>query len=142
MKNELFLNNKFIEYKSIVKVQRAYRSKYTTKSVPGGTVIKNIHNNYLKTGSVGRRLCTSRKKTVRTSYLIEAIENIHLDDPKISIRKIANLVPASNSVVRQVLREDLNLKPFKIPRTFKLYTTDYQKRLNFVQFVKSRRINL
>ena len=51
-------------------------------------------------------------------------------------------MPASNSVVRQVLREDLNLKPFKIPRTFKLYTTDYQKRLNFVQFVKSRRINL
>ena len=138
----VFLNNKFIEYKSIVKVQRAYRSKYTTKSAPDGTVIKNIHNNYLKTGSVGRRLCTSRKKTVRTSDLIEAIENIHLDDPKISIRKIANLVPASNSVVRQVLREDLNLKPLKIPRTFKLYTTDYQKRLNFVQFVKSRRINL
>ena len=138
----VFLNNKYIEYKSIVKVQRAYRSKYKSKSAPSGSVIKNIHNNYLKTGSVGRKLITSREKTVRTDDLINAIENLHLGDPSISIRKIANLVPASNTVIQQVLREDLNLKSYKIHRTFKLFPADHQKRLNFVQFVKSRRINL
>jgi len=138
----IFLNNKYIEYQSIVKVQRAYRKKFKSKSAPSRSVIKSINNNYLKTGTVARKLIASRKKTVRTDDLIEDIENIHLGDPKTSIRKTANLVPPSTYVVKQVLREDLNLKPYKITRTFKLLTTDYEKRLKFVRFVNSKRLNL
>ena len=58
----IFLNNKYIEYQSIVKVQRAYRKKYKSKSALSGSVIKNINSNYLKTGTVARKLIASRKK--------------------------------------------------------------------------------
>ena len=58
----LFLNNKYIEYQSIEKVQRAYRKKYKSKSAPSRSVKKSINNNYLKTGTVARKLIASRKK--------------------------------------------------------------------------------
>ena len=79
---------------------------------------------------------------MRTEDLINSIKQLFISDPKISLRKAANSVPASISTIRYVARKDLKLKPYKVHRTFKLLSADHAKRLKFVDFVKSRRINL
>ena len=83
-----------------------------------------------------------KKKTIRTDYLIKSINELYLGDPKISLRKIKNLVPASISTIRCIAREDLKLKPYKVPRSFKLLGTDYEKRLKLVEFIEKKRLNL
>ena len=58
------------------------------------------------------------------------------------MRKAANLIPASTMTIQNVAKKTLNLKPFKEPRSFRLYHSNYTKRLKFANFVKSKRINL
>jgi len=142
LEKRIFLNDNYQKHKSISKVQKAYRTKYKSKTAPSASVIINIANNYKTTGSVQRRRCVTRKRTVRTHDLINDLKNLFMDDDKLSLRKAANLVDASHMTIRKVAREDLNLKPYKRRRTFKLYRADYKKRLDFVKFVKSRRLNL
>lgn len=142
LEKRIFLNDNFQKFKSISKVQKAYRSTYKSKSAPSYSVIMNIVNNYKKTGSVARKRIASRRRTVRTDELIESIRLLYVTKPKTSLRRATESIPASVSTIRYVARKDLGLKPFKIPRSFKLYSTDYAKRVNFAKFVKSKRINL
>jgi len=102
----------------------------------------NIVNNYKKSGSVHRKSVLSRKRPVRCDDLIKRISELYLGDPKLSLRKIQSLVPASISTIRNIAREDLNLKPYKVPRSFQLLSTDYAKRLKLAGFFDSRRVNL
>ena len=67
-----------------------YLSKYKSKSAQGDSVLKNIYPNYLNAVLIVMELFSSRTKTVRTDDLINPIENVHLGDPNILIRKIAN----------------------------------------------------
>ena len=95
LEKRIFLNNKFSVTKSIASVQRAYRAKYRSKTVPGRNTILGIVNNYKNSGSVDKKRIITRKKTVRTDELIKSVENLFLADNRISLIKIANLVPAS-----------------------------------------------
>ena len=113
-----------------------------SKRAPTPTTILNIVNNYNKTGSVDRKRILARKRTVRTDDLINSIKNLFLGDSKLSIRKTSNLVPASPSTIRKVLRKDLNMKPYKVRKSFKLLPADFEKRVKFVDYINSRRINL
>lgn len=82
-----------------------------------------------------------KKKTVQTEELVKSIENLFLDDPTISLRKATQLVPASYSTVRSVVRRRLNLKPYKYKRTFRIQKTDREKRLEFARWVLNSRID-
>lgn len=103
----IFLNDKYIQTQSIVLVQRAYRTKYKSKTAPSATTILNIAKNYKQTGSVDRKRIVGKKKTAHTSELVKSIENIRLVDDDISSRKIAS--PASASTIRKAK----NIKPKK-----------------------------
>ncbi len=142
IEKRIFLNNEFTKKNNITLVQRAFRTKFKSQTAPDRKTIKNIVNNYNKTGSVDRKQVVGKKRNVRTDELVKSIKNFYLDDPKLSLRKTANLVPASVYTIRNVLREDLNYKPYKIRRTFKLYSSDHKKRLKFVDFINSKRINV
>ena len=138
----VFIVKNFAIHKNTTLVQRAFRTKYHTSKAPAANTINNMVSNFQNTGSVCRKRVLNKKRTFRTEDLIESIKNLYLADDKTSLRKMANLVPASISTIRNVAREDLNLKPFKQPHSFKLYKADYQKRLDFVDFVASRRLNV
>ena len=142
LQKRIFLNEKFCVFQNITLVQRAYRAKYKSKIAPGRNTILGIVDNYKNSGSVDRKRVTAKKNTVRTAELIKSIENLYLADNRISLRKIANVVPASISTIRNVARKDLNRKPYKVRRSFKLYKNDHEKRQNFVEFVKSRQMNI
>ena len=116
LQKRIFLNGKFLITNSIALVQRAYRRKYKSKTVPSWCTILGIVDNYKKTGPVDRKRIIARKKTARTEELIKSVENLYLADNRISLRKMANLVPASISTIRNVAQKDLYCKPNKVPR--------------------------
>ena len=82
------------------------------------------------------------KKNVKTEELVKSIKNLYLEHPKTSIRKATNSIRASYSTIQNITRKVLKIKPYKEPRSFKLYSGDYVKRLKFASYVKSKRINL
>jgi len=142
LEKRVFLNEKFIKTQNIALVQSSFKAKYRSKQAPSRSTILNINKNYINTGSVGRKQIIAKKRTVRTDDLIKSIKNLFLEDRKLSLRKAANLMPASISTIRIVARKDLKFRPFKFTKTFKLYPQDYAKRVNFAKFVKSKRLNL
>jgi hypothetical protein len=118
LEKRVFLANSYIKFESIVRVQRAFRTKYKFIKAPNESVIKNIVNNFKNNGSVCRKIPKNKKKTVRTEATINSIKNLFLENNNISLRKIANLVPASLTTIRKVARVDLNLKPYKKKKNF------------------------
>ena len=136
------MHEKYVELKNFVKVQRAYRTKYERRKAPAVSKIKNMIQNLQKTVWIVPKSVTSKKRTVRTDDLIKSIKNMLIEDPTTSLRKIANIVPASIGTIRYVARTDLKLKAYKKNRSFKLLKTDRSKRLKFVKFLKSRHLNV
>jgi hypothetical protein len=137
-----FLYEKFLELKNSTLVQRAYRSKYKTTKAPSRNTIESIHSSFQITRSLVRKRPLSKKKTVRTDQLIDSIKNLYLEDKQISLRKIDSVVPASVYTIRKVARIDLKKNAYKKKKTFKLYAKDHQKRLNFLSFVKKRKVEV
>jgi len=113
IEKRFFLATQYSRLESIALVQRAYRSKYHTKTAPSRSCILNIWSNFRETGSVATRTCYKRKKTVQTEELVEKVKNLVLEDKTISLRKLSQLVPASQSTVRKVVRDVLKLKSYK-----------------------------
>ena len=64
-----------------------------------------------------------------------------MDDPTISLHKTSQLVSASYSMVRNVVRRRLNLKQYKFKHTFWIQKTDCEKRLKFSRWMLNSRID-
>jgi hypothetical protein len=109
LEKRIFLNNKCIKLKNIAFVQSPYQVKYRCKTAPIRGIILSIVDNYKNNCSVERKQVVGRKRTVQTWELIGTLKNLYVDDNKLSLRKSANLVPASISTIRNVAREHLNL---------------------------------
>ena len=138
----IFLASQYASLENVTLVQRQFRTKYCTKTVPRRTVILNIVSAFRKTGSVRPGYYKKREKRVQTDELVENIKSLFLEDNKVSVGKLSQRVPASRSVVRNVAKNVLHLKPYKKKRTFKLMKTDHAKRVNFAKWVLNKRLNL
>lgn len=138
----IFLYDLYSKLQNYTKVLRAYAKKYKTRNIPSINTVKAIVNRFKLTGSVNIKTNKKRPNTVRTNELIDQLKNIYLDDPETSLAKASNIVPASRTTIRKVLREDLNLKPFKKKRTFLLKKSDHEKRLNFVDWVNQNEVDV
>ena len=87
IEKRIFLNNEFTKKNNITLVQRAFRTKFKSQTVPHRKTILNIVNKYKKTGSVDRKRVVGRKRHVRTDELVKSIKNLYLGDLKLSLRK-------------------------------------------------------
>ncbi len=57
------------------------------------------------------------------------------------LRKASQVAKISHSLAGLILKDDLDLNPYKLPDLHEIETTDYQKRLNFCYWVKGLPIN-
>lgn len=135
LNERIFLHEKYMKLKNYSKVSRAYKIEFKKRCGPNPDTVKRIVQSYKQTGSVSIKTNRSRPNLIRTEELVKSIDKLYLDDRQLSLRKAEQLVPASKETIRKVLREDLNKKPYKKKRTFLLYKSDHEKRLNFVKWV-------
>ena len=112
-------------------VQSAWRSKYTVSKAPGHSTILNLARKFNKTGSIdnlnGRTKNISQKRKDAKIVLEEVVS----EKPDLSIREAAQIADISSSLARLVLKQDLCLKPYKLPQYHELKPGDPAKRLNF-----------
>lgn len=72
----IFLASQYASLENVTLVQRKFRTKYCTKTVPSRTVILNIVSAFRKTGSVRPGYYQKREKRVQTDELVENIKSL------------------------------------------------------------------
>ncbi|KYN35116.1 hypothetical protein ALC56_10587 [Trachymyrmex septentrionalis] len=60
----------------------------------------------------------ARKKTIRTSELIQRAQDLILEDPEISIRKLTAVLKENYLNVRHIVEEDLKYTSSNIPQIY------------------------
>lgn len=129
-----FIVEKFHETNRIIKVQRAWRTKYKFQAAPQANEIKNIMSRFEKTGSTSRKSFKRLDMAQKRKIAKNDVENLVSAFPKLSIKLISAECQISSSLTRNILKEDLALKPYKIPEYQKLQPADYQKRVKLAEW--------
>jgi len=58
------------------------------------------------------------------------------EDPSLSIRNLSQVAEISYSLSRFILKDDLDLKPYKLPDFQQLQPTNFPKRLDFCNWME------
>ena len=129
-----FMTKKLIELKSPTLVQRAYRTKYNGSTCPARKTILDLARNFEKFGTL---LDLPPKPKNQRASRVDALNQpkiLFAEDPSLSLNKASIAVGISASLCRDILRKDLQLKPFKYQSSHELLPPDYAKRVNFAQW--------
>lgn len=133
-----FLVKKFYQTQSYTLVQRAWRSKYQEKDAPHHNTIRKIVAKFESEGLVldmhpGRSVDTVEREEVKND-----LNALISEMPRLSIRKAACALGTSYTTVRNILVDELHLKPYKYHMCQQLRAPDYEKRLQFAHWYLSR----
>jgi hypothetical protein len=129
-----FLFKKYVELKSVILVQRAWRTEFKNERVPCRDIILGTASRFERTGSVSFKSRRQAKPSEKREAARKLVKTLNSDNDELSIRKLAKITGVSYSLVRSILKEDLHLKPYKQHEWHELEPGDYQKRLKFADF--------
>ena len=129
---------KFHETKSCARVQRAWRTEYHVNTAPDRNAIMLAVTKFESMGIVdnlnsGRPVDTEEREEVKNG--IKALVSAN---PKLSLRKAACAVGVSYSTARNIVIDELHLRPYKYQMCHKLKDSDYPKRVEFARWYLSR----
>jgi len=133
----VFMVQKFAEFGHISKVQTAWRAQFSRKVVPTAKTIKYNASKFQKTGSVMHKARKRRTRTPRVEAAKNQLKIIIAEDPTLSIRKASCDIGLAYETTRQILLDDLHLKPYKQQESHYLAPRNYQKRLEFATWFLS-----
>jgi hypothetical protein len=122
---------------SPVRVQRTWRKKYKSKYAPNGFTITAIIKKFDKTGSVHNVIRKNKELSQKRKNAISKLKMVISEDPSLSIRHLSQAAEISYSLTRLILKDDLDLKPYKLPDFHELQTADFPKRLDFCNWIKA-----
>ena len=130
-----FMTKKLIELKSPTLVQRAYRTKYNGSTCPARKTILELAKKFEKFRTLLD--LPPKPKNQRASRVdsLNKLKILFAEDPSLSLNKASIAVGISASLCRKdILRKDLQLKPFKYQSAHVILPPDYAKRVNFAQW--------
>jgi hypothetical protein len=131
----VFLVKTYYESYSITHVQRAFSSKFPKSGNPSNSTINKTVSNFEKYGSVHRVPPVPKNPDKKREKAKNDLEKLVSEFPNLSIRKAACAVGVSPTLVYHIFHDDLHLKPYKNHIWHKLEEADYQKRLDFANWV-------
>ena len=112
--HRIFLVEKWFETKSIVRVQRAWRTKFKNKKAPNHSTIKRYVAKFKETGSVANASKSQpAAREERRRAAASRIKAAVADNPQLSIRQLARDAEISVGMAHMIIRDDLKLKPAK-----------------------------
>lgn len=128
------------ETRSVISTQRKFRHHFRTKHAPCAKSILRLQEKFLANGSIQnqRKGRSGRKRSRRTPEGISKVKAMISTSPSKSIRKLAQEAGTSHTTIRQILREDLNLYPYKITMHQTLNECDKGQRLAFSRWLKEK----
>ena len=128
-----FLVNRWHKLENATLVKRAWRTKFKTKSAPKRKTILNLIEKFTKMSLVND--LPPKHKEISNKREIAKIRLLFTETPNLSLQKASNLVGVSTTLIRNILKHDLKLKPYKPNQYFQLLPEHYPKRAEFVQNV-------
>ena len=131
IKEKIFINKKYAILNSISLVQKAWRSKYTVSNAPTHKAILNIVRKFEKNGSIDNMNGRNRNISQKRKDAKIILKRVVSEKPNLSTRKAEHVADISHELAIMVLKEDLVLKPYKVPDNHELKPTDHPKRLNY-----------
>lgn len=129
----VFAVTTFIEWKSIITVQRNFRRQFNILvggNVPSRSSILDWYHKFQNTGSV---LTTYKgsQKSVRTPENIERVRQAIDQSPQRSARRHSQSLNLSTRTVQKILHNDLQLFPYKVQIVQQLFPNDFGMRIEF-----------
>ncbi len=137
LEKRAFLIKKFSKLNNSTLVQRAWRSEFKNLKAPDHKTILNLVSKFDKTGSVADLSRKSDKPSEKRENAKIVIEEAITRNPSLSLSKLSVCSGISQTLTRSILRDDLNLKPYKPQESQKLEASDYPKRLEFAEWFLS-----
>ena len=121
----------YLETKSLVQTQREYRKHFGVKEAPSVTSIKKIVQKFEVHGTCHNRNKgnSGRRVSARTELNIDTVRESTVRSPKKSIRRRSSELGLTKSTVQRILKQDLNLYPYKLE--IKQTLTDRDKEQRF-----------
>lgn len=124
----------FAETKSIIETQRRFRNMFH-KNPPTKNAIKKWYTTFWSTGSLERKKRTvSNENAVNNA--IQILEVVQVDN-SLSTRKIAGATNIARSTVHTTMKNDLKLRPYKIQMVQEIKQTDFLKRVEFCEIIRT-----
>jgi hypothetical protein len=133
----VFMVTKYHRLSSSLKVQQAWTKKYPGENPPShNTILANVKK-FKETGSIQDLPHIVNKVNTQRELAKKELTDLIHRLPKLSIRKAACAVGMNRESVRIFLKEDLHLKPYKEHEYHQLLPDDYEKRVEFANWVVS-----
>ena len=126
----------YLETKSLVQTQREYRKHFGVKEAPSVTSIKKIVQKFEVHGTCHNRNKgnSGRRVSARTELNIDTVRESTVRSPKKSIRRRSSELGLTKSTVQRILKQDLNLYPYKLEIKQTLTDRDKEQRFSPLDF--------
>ena len=130
----------YFSTKSVVLTQRQFRRDFLRKNPPSRLTIRCLLEKFRETGSVGdkNKGHSGRPRSSRTDNNIEALRQRLEESPRKSTRRLSQEVDLSRTTVRWIMRQDLNLFPYKIQILQAQTAANKEERQNFCVNISQR----
>ena len=120
----------YLETKSLVQTQREYRKHFGVKQAPSPAAIKKIVQKFEVHGTCHNRNKgnSGRRVSARIEVKVETVRQSTVRSPRKSLRRRSSEVGLTKSTVQRIMKQDLNLYPYKLEIKQTLTDKDQEKR--------------
>ena len=115
-------------------VQRAWRTEFKNEKAPSRSTLSNIISKLEKTVSLNDIPPFHTKPNEKLEEAKNQLKKLFSDDPSLSLRKAAVAVDISYRMTRNIVKNELHLKPYKYNDYHELMPQDYPKRIEFAKW--------
>jgi transposase-like protein len=113
---------------SVITAQRRFRARFGGRACPQKSILRYVES-HRNRGSVIDAKRTGRRRSVRNEETVERVQAAITYTPKKSARRLSQEIGVNRETVRNILRKELNLLPYKVQVSHKLKPADLQSRL-------------
>jgi hypothetical protein len=110
------------------------RHRFPNASTPCNSTILRLIRKFLSVGSV-KDLQRKRRPTALSDEKMTEIQGDVLENPRISSRRLAQLVKVSHTTAYKAVRHELKLFPYKTTMVHQLLPADHEARLHFCEWL-------
>jgi hypothetical protein len=136
-KKRVFMVEKFKKLNNFTLVQRSWRTQFPGLQVPTYRTIQSTVARFDETGSIESRPPKHAEASEKRENAKNVIQTAVSENPHLSVRKLMPLANVSYGTTLDILKNDLDLRPYKIQHCQELKPPDYAKRLAFAEWFKS-----
>jgi hypothetical protein len=90
-----------------------------------------------KNCSVHSVIQKNKEPSQKRKNAISKLKMVISKDPSLSIRHLSHFAEISSSLTRLILKDDLDLKPYKLPDFHELQPANFPIRLDFCNWMKA-----